>query len=120
VLGRRRNAAQGLQSGGDDEGGGIAQAGRQRRALQQLAQYQIGPGGELNHTRMGGLADDALRVEGRRVRRLEGMRLMSRAQSELFDAAQAQLRGGVRELLGDEIERRIRMSIRRQGIAFYL
>ncbi len=50
---------------------------------------------------MGGLADDALRVEGRRGRRLEGMRLMSRAQSELFDAAQAQLRGGVRELLGD-------------------
>ena len=54
------------------------------------------------------MTDGTLRVEGRRVRRLEGMRSMSRAQSELLDAAQGQLRGGVRELLGDEIEQRIR------------
>jgi hypothetical protein len=51
---------------------------------------------------------EALRVEGHGIRRLEGTRSMSRAQSELFDTAQGQLRGGVRELLRDEIEQRIR------------
>src|SRR6267378_3053936 len=108
VLDRRRNAAQGLQPGGDKQRGGLARAGRQRLALQQLAQDQLGSGGEDHHARIGSPADDTLWVEKRRIRLLEGARSMSRAQRELLDAAQGQLRGRLRELLRDEIEQRIR------------
>ncbi len=81
---------------------------RQRLALQQLAQDQIGSAGEQHHARVAAVAQDAPRVENRGIRLLEGTRSMGRAQCELFDAAQGQLWGRVGKLLRDEIEQRIR------------